>query len=197
MRYTLYRLLRNIIPGMAESREEPDQYGSMTLDPPDGPEYSASGRGSEVIEEGDSIMEESESDTIGRSAIEDDGENESVEVDGWSEDAKNALAYRHKKEFWTKIGESLDIPWREAEAMHFELGEEELSSRAGETPQHPTVNDMIADVRKGIDHLSGLLHLVTEEPHEELTYSRLLHALARVSTSAAAVTKHIDENLGT
>lgn len=55
---------------MAESREEPDQYGSMTLDPPDGPEYSASGRGSEVIEEGDSIMEESESDTIGRSAIE-------------------------------------------------------------------------------------------------------------------------------
>ncbi|OAL65843.1 hypothetical protein A7C99_2944 [Trichophyton rubrum] len=175
MRYTLYRLLRNIIPGMAESREEPDQYGSMTLDPPDGPEYSASGRGSEVIEEGDSIMEESESDTIGRSAIEDDGENESVEVDGWSEDAKNA----HKKEFWTKIGESLDIPWREAEAMHFELGEEELSSRAGETPQHPTVNDMIADVRKGIDHLSGLLHLVTEEPHEELTYSRLLHALAR------------------
>lgn len=81
--------------------------------------------------------------------------------------------------------------------MHFELGEEELSSRAGETPQHPTVNDMIADVRKGIDHLSGLLHLVTEEPHEELTYSRLLHALARVSTSAAAVTKHIDENLGT
>lgn len=81
--------------------------------------------------------------------------------------------------------------------MHFELGEEELSSRAGETPQHPTVNDMIADVQKGIEHLSGLLHLVADEPHEELTYSRLLRALARVSTSAAAVTKHTDENSGT
>ncbi|EGD96164.1 hypothetical protein TESG_03617 [Trichophyton tonsurans CBS 112818] len=154
---------------MAENCEEPDQYGSMSLDPPDGPEYSASGRYSEDIEESDSIMEESGSDTIGR----------------------------HKKEFWTRIGESLDIPWHEAEAMHFELGEEELSSRAGDTAQHPTINDMITNVQKDIDHLSGLLHLLTDEPYEELTYSRLLHALARASTSAATVTKHIDENLGT
>ncbi|EGE00994.1 hypothetical protein TEQG_00048 [Trichophyton equinum CBS 127.97] len=156
---------------MAENCEEPDQYGSMSLDPPDGPEYSASGRYSEDIEESDSIMEESGSDTIGRSAL--------------------------GKEFWTRIGESLDIPWHEAEAMHFELGEEELSSRAGDTAQHPTINDMITNVQKDIDHLSGLLHLLTDEPYEELTYSRLLHALARASTSAATVTKHIDENLGT
>ncbi|KDB20590.1 hypothetical protein H109_07463 [Trichophyton interdigitale MR816] len=54
---------------MAENCEEPDQYGSMSLDPPDGPEYSASGRYSEDIKESDSIMEESGSDTIGRSAL--------------------------------------------------------------------------------------------------------------------------------
>lgn len=55
---------------MAENREEPDQYGSMSLDLPAGPEYYASSRGSEGIEERDSIMEESDSDTVGRSALE-------------------------------------------------------------------------------------------------------------------------------
>ncbi|EFE34842.1 uncharacterized protein ARB_06608 [Trichophyton benhamiae CBS 112371] len=55
---------------MAKNHEELDQYGSMSLDPPASPQYYEGGRGSEGIEERDSIMEESDSDTIGRSALE-------------------------------------------------------------------------------------------------------------------------------
>ncbi|DAA77758.1 TPA_exp: Uncharacterized protein A8136_6304 [Trichophyton benhamiae CBS 112371] len=94
---------------MAKNHEELDQYGSMSLDPPASPQYYEGGRGSEGIEERDSIMEESDSDTIGRSALEDEGENESGVVDGWSEDAKNALAVqyrRHKKKFCIEVGNS-------------------------------------------------------------------------------------------
>lgn len=42
--------------------------------------------------------------------------------------------FRSKKELWTKIAEDIGIPWKNAEAMHWQIGKEELSARAGVAP---------------------------------------------------------------
>ena len=35
---------------------------------------------------------------------------------------------------WAKIAEEMSIPWRAAEAMHWQMGEHEMARRAGVTP---------------------------------------------------------------
>lgn len=35
---------------------------------------------------------------------------------------------------WAKIAKEMGIPWRAAEAMHWQLGEEEMARRAGTVP---------------------------------------------------------------
>ena len=35
---------------------------------------------------------------------------------------------------WAKVAEELQVPWRAAEAMHWQLGEAEMAERAGTTP---------------------------------------------------------------
>jgi hypothetical protein len=35
---------------------------------------------------------------------------------------------------WSKIGEEMSTPWRAAEAMHWQIGEEEMARRAGTVP---------------------------------------------------------------
>ncbi|WEW61832.1 hypothetical protein PRK78_007329 [Emydomyces testavorans] len=55
----------------------------------------------------------------------------------WDEDRKNRLARlyeRFKEEMWSRIAEEMAIPWRAAEAMHWQLGEAEMAQRAGVTP---------------------------------------------------------------
>ncbi|KAI1915996.1 hypothetical protein LOZ53_000904 [Ophidiomyces ophidiicola] len=55
----------------------------------------------------------------------------------WDEDRKNRLARlyeRFKEEMWSRIAEEMAIPWRAAEAMHWQLGETEMAQRAGVTP---------------------------------------------------------------
>ncbi|KAL3263377.1 hypothetical protein ABHI18_001846 [Aspergillus niger] len=47
----------------------------------------------------------------------------------WDEDKKNKLARlyeRFKAEMWSKVAEEMAIPWRAAEAMHWQLGEQEM-----------------------------------------------------------------------
>lgn len=41
---------------------------------------------------------------------------------------------RFKPEIWSKIAEEMAIPWRAAEAMHWQLGEQEMARRAGVVP---------------------------------------------------------------
>ena len=41
---------------------------------------------------------------------------------------------RFKPEMWAKVAEEMAIPWRAAEAMHWQLGEQEMARRAGVTP---------------------------------------------------------------
>ncbi|KKZ63504.1 hypothetical protein EMCG_02191 [[Emmonsia] crescens] len=48
----------------------------------------------------------------------------------WSEDRKT----KFKSEMWAKIAEEMSIPWRAVEAMHWQLGEEEMARRAGTVP---------------------------------------------------------------
>jgi hypothetical protein len=43
----------------------------------------------------------------------------------------NAIAFaRFKKDMWEKISKEMQIPWRAAEAMHWQLGEVEMAQRA-------------------------------------------------------------------
>jgi hypothetical protein len=35
---------------------------------------------------------------------------------------------------WSKVAEEMAIPWRAAEAMHWQLGEQEMARRAGVVP---------------------------------------------------------------
>lgn len=41
---------------------------------------------------------------------------------------------RFKPEMWAKVAEEMAIPWRAAEAMHWQLGEQDMARRAGVTP---------------------------------------------------------------
>ncbi|OTB04280.1 hypothetical protein M426DRAFT_155523 [Hypoxylon sp. CI-4A] len=57
---------------------------------------------------------------------------------GWDEEKKNKLARlyeskkpRFKQEMWYKVADEMGIPWRAAEAMHWQLGEQDIARRAG------------------------------------------------------------------
>ncbi|KAK3387675.1 hypothetical protein B0H63DRAFT_542021 [Podospora didyma] len=55
----------------------------------------------------------------------------------WDEERKNKLARlyeRFKPEMWAKVAEEMQVPWRAAEAMHWQLGENEMARRAGVIP---------------------------------------------------------------
>ncbi|KAH6621324.1 hypothetical protein B0J18DRAFT_411097 [Chaetomium sp. MPI-SDFR-AT-0129] len=55
----------------------------------------------------------------------------------WDEERKNKLARlyeRFKPEMWAKVAEEMQVPWRAAEAMHWQLGETEMARRAGVVP---------------------------------------------------------------
>ncbi|EED14489.1 conserved hypothetical protein [Talaromyces stipitatus ATCC 10500] len=52
----------------------------------------------------------------------------------WDENKKNKLARmyeRLKANMWAEIAQEMNVPWRAAEAMHWELGEQEMARRAG------------------------------------------------------------------
>ncbi|KAK0639309.1 hypothetical protein B0T16DRAFT_241225 [Cercophora newfieldiana] len=55
----------------------------------------------------------------------------------WDEERKNKLARlyeRFKPEMWAKVAEEMQVPWRAAEAMHWQLGENDMARRAGVVP---------------------------------------------------------------
>ncbi|KAI5462270.1 hypothetical protein BGZ63DRAFT_355137 [Mariannaea sp. PMI_226] len=55
----------------------------------------------------------------------------------WDEERKNKLARlyeRFKPEMWAKVAEEMAVPWRAAEAMHWQLGESDMARRAGVIP---------------------------------------------------------------
>ncbi|KAM3078110.1 hypothetical protein ACMFMG_002590 [Clarireedia jacksonii] len=55
----------------------------------------------------------------------------------WDEERKNKLARlyeRFKPEMWAKVAEEMAVPWRAAEAMHWQLGEQDMARRAGVVP---------------------------------------------------------------
>ncbi|MCJ1307343.1 hypothetical protein MMC25_000989 [Agyrium rufum] len=56
----------------------------------------------------------------------------------WDEEKKNRLARLYerslKPDMWSALAAELGIPWRAAEAMHWQLGEVEMARRAGVTP---------------------------------------------------------------
>ncbi|TGZ77784.1 hypothetical protein EX30DRAFT_343852 [Ascodesmis nigricans] len=64
----------------------------------------------------------------------------------WDEEKKNRLARlyeRFKQEMWTVIGNEMGTPWRAVEAMHWQLGEQEMARRAGVIPF--SLNSVVLD----------------------------------------------------
>ncbi|KAK3680930.1 hypothetical protein LTR37_021031 [Vermiconidia calcicola] len=71
----------------------------------------------------------------------------------WDEEKKNKLARlyeRFKKDMWEKISKEMQLPWRAAEAMHWQIGEVEMAQRANvpvfhlagqQGPQHALMQD--------------------------------------------------------
>lgn len=53
---------------------------------------------------------------------------------GEREPPANGYLHRFKAEMWSKVAEEMAIPWRAAEAMHWQLGEQEMARRAGVVP---------------------------------------------------------------
>jgi hypothetical protein len=41
---------------------------------------------------------------------------------------------RFKQEMWSQVAKEMNIPWRAAESMHWQLGEKEMARRAGVVP---------------------------------------------------------------
>ncbi|KAI5800300.1 hypothetical protein DFH27DRAFT_463861, partial [Peziza echinospora] len=55
----------------------------------------------------------------------------------WDEARKNQLSMiyeRLKPQMWSELAGEMKIPWRAAEAMHWQLGEEDMARRAGTVP---------------------------------------------------------------
>lgn len=46
----------------------------------------------------------------------------------------NSSMNRFKPEMWARVAEEMAVPWRAAEAMHWQLGEAEMARRAGVVP---------------------------------------------------------------
>ncbi|KAF3481930.1 uncharacterized protein GIQ15_04689 [Arthroderma uncinatum] len=143
--------------------------------------------------------EDSDIEMDDRFSPEADGPNEDTGSDEWDEDAKYALAVqyrRHKKKFWTKISDELDFPWRQVEAMHFQLGKENLSSRADESSRNPTTSDRIINVLREINYFRNIFYYNVDEPHEPLTYPRLLDSLAGISISTTELIAQVESSPG-
>jgi hypothetical protein len=47
---------------------------------------------------------------------------------------KLMCSHRFKPDMWAKVAEEMQVPWRAAEAMHWQLGEADMARRAGVTP---------------------------------------------------------------
>ncbi|ETN43890.1 uncharacterized protein HMPREF1541_11021 [Cyphellophora europaea CBS 101466] len=76
----------------------------------------------------------------------------------WDEDRKNKLARlyeRFKNDMWSRIAEEMAIPWRAAEAMHWQMGEHEMARRAGVTPfALANTNNNVGSSQPPVNHAS-------------------------------------------
>lgn len=44
------------------------------------------------------------------------------------------VSRKFKAELWSKLAEEMAVPWRAAESMHWQLGKQDITSRAGVVP---------------------------------------------------------------
>ncbi|KAL5403719.1 hypothetical protein PMIN04_012762 [Paraphaeosphaeria minitans] len=89
----------------------------------------------------------------------------------WDEEKKNKLArlYARCDQMWQKVATDMGIPWRSAESMHWQLGEEEMSARAN-TPVfqlHPSATSK--DVHAGDNTEPGDVPQKLEPPLHQIS----------------------------
>ncbi|PFH55290.1 hypothetical protein XA68_10174 [Ophiocordyceps unilateralis] len=76
----------------------------------------------------------------------------------WDEERKNKLARlyeRFKSEMWAKVAEELAVPWRAAEAMHWQLGEADMARRAGVVPFSLAAVNVESGQQRGVASRAG------------------------------------------
>lgn len=122
--------------------------------------------------------------------------------------------HRFKAEMWSKVAEEMAIPWRAAEAMHWQLGEQEMARRAGvvpfslsstavdpSTPRTRRASTSLSRSRKGSASRTAPPHLPSVE---ELTAGVPAYApgpsqpyqIARPSALSSNPASHLGPSLG-
>jgi hypothetical protein len=92
---------------------------------------------------------------------------------------------RFKADMWSKIAEEMILPWRAAEAMHWQIGELEMARRAGVTafslsnnrPMPPRTNSFTASMRGDFARTG---------PHQLPSLVELTAGLPRCGTESGA-----------
>ena len=74
---------------------------------------------------------------------------------------------------WAELAEELQVPWRAAEAMHWQLGEHEMAKRAGTTPfTLAAVNAEVTAANRRASPARSQLDLQQPHSHQHLQMQR-------------------------
>ncbi|KAK3305055.1 uncharacterized protein B0T15DRAFT_397702, partial [Chaetomium strumarium] len=68
----------------------------------------------------------------------------------WDEERKNKLARLLKQDMWQRVAKELQVPWRAAEAMHWQLGEADMAIRAGVVPFSRNIATNVSQGPRGV-----------------------------------------------
>ncbi|KAF2660209.1 hypothetical protein K491DRAFT_589513 [Lophiostoma macrostomum CBS 122681] len=104
----------------------------------------------------------------------------------WDEEKKNKLARlyaRFKDQMWQKVATEMGIPWRSAESMHWQLGEQEMSARANAPvfQLHPSATSAAGVNSPPSTHVTPASHgftptnpaqLVSNPPHQQAQHQQ-------------------------
>ncbi|RDA94815.1 hypothetical protein CP533_4281 [Ophiocordyceps camponoti-saundersi (nom. inval.)] len=112
----------------------------------------------------------------------------------WDEERKNKLARlyeRFKSEMWAKVAEELAVPWRAAEAMHWQLGEADMARRAGVVPFSLAAVNVESGQQRGTvsrpaSHYQEARHLTPPSPRSMYTRAVMASGGQQQSSSMAS-----------
>lgn len=73
---------------------------------------------------------------------------------------------------WAKVAEEMGLPWRAAEAMHWQLGEADMARRAGVVPFSLSSTGMGMHITEGPPMLPSVAEMTTGmSPYSTAAYS--------------------------
>lgn len=94
---------------------------------------------------------------------------------------------------WSRIAEEMAIPWRAAEAMHWQMGEQEMARRAGVTPFSLTtnLNQQQHNASNGVSqHSRPQTHVRSNSATPRMRRDSHNHSLSHSSATSSFGTSH-------